>query len=42
MQVNGYGFNQVMTLGKAAGLPDGKDYDSLKQFLGELVKSLFV
>lgn len=38
MQVNGYGFNQVMTLGKAAGLPDGKDYDSLEQFLGELVK----
>lgn len=38
MQVNGYGFNQVMALGKAAGLPDGKDYDSLEQFLGELVK----
>ena len=38
MQVNGYGFNQVMTLGKAAGLPDGKDYDSLEQFLEELIK----
>lgn len=37
-QVKGYGFNQVMTLGKAAGLPDGKDYDSLEQFLEELIK----
>lgn len=37
-QVKGYGFNQVMTLGKAAGLPDGKEYDSLEQFLEELIK----
>nr|UWF94060.1 MAG: Protein of unknown function (DUF669) [Bacteriophage sp.] len=37
-QVKGYGFNQVMALGKAAGLPDGKDYDSLEQFLEELIK----
>ena len=37
MQVNGYGFGQVMALGKAAGLPDGKDYDSLKQFCEELI-----
>ncbi len=27
-----------MALGKAAGLPDGKDYDSLEQFLEELIK----
>lgn len=37
LQVNGYGFGQVMALGKAAGLPDGKDYDSLKQFCEELI-----
>lgn len=37
-QVKGYGFNQVMALGKAAELPDGKDYDSLEQFLEELIK----
>lgn len=37
MQVNGYGFGQVMALGKAAGLPDGKDYDSLRQFCEELI-----
>lgn len=36
-QVNGYGFGQVMALGKAAGLPDGKEYDSLHQFCEELV-----
>lgn len=38
MQVNGYSFGQVMALGKAAGLPDGKDYDSLAQMCGDLVK----
>lgn len=38
MSVNGYGFGQIMALGKAAGLPDGKDYDSLKQFCDELIK----
>lgn len=36
-QVNGYGFGQVMALVKAAGLPDGKEYDSLHQFCEELV-----
>lgn len=36
-QVKGYGFNQVMALGKAAGLPDGKEYESLEQFCGELI-----
>lgn len=37
LQVNGYGFNQIMALGKAAGLPDGKEYESLEQFCGELI-----
>ena len=37
MQVNGYGFGQIMALGKAAGLPDGKDYESLKQYCEELI-----
>lgn len=37
-QVKGYSFGQVMALGKAAGLPDGKDYDSLEQFCDELIK----
>lgn len=37
MQVNGYSYGQIMALGKAAGLPDGKEYDSLEQFCGELV-----
>lgn len=36
-QVKGYSFGQVMALGKAAGLPDGKEYESLEQFCGELV-----
>lgn len=36
-QVNGYGFGQVMALGKAAALPDGKDYESLKQFCEDLL-----
>lgn len=36
-QVNGYSFGQVMALGKAAALPDGKDYDSLKQFCEDLL-----
>ena len=26
-----------MALGKAAGLPDGKEYESLEQFCGELI-----
>lgn len=36
-QVNGYGFNQVMQLGKASGLPEGKDYDNLTQFINDLI-----
>lgn len=36
MQVNGYSFGQVMALGKAAGLPDGKDYDGLESFCNDL------
>lgn len=38
MQVNGYGFGQIMALGKAAGLPDGKDYADLAAFLADVVK----
>jgi len=38
MQVNGYGFGQIMALGKAAGLPDGKDYPDLAAFLADLMK----
>lgn len=41
MQVNGYGFGQIMNLGKAAKLPDGKDYDNLEQFLQDLVNKPF-
>lgn len=37
MQVNGYGFGQVMALGKAAQLPDGKDYPDLTAFLQALI-----
>lgn len=36
-QVNGYGFSQIMSLGKAAGLPNGKNYESLADFLQELI-----
>ena len=36
MQVNGYSFGQVMALGKATGLPDGKDYESLEAYLQDL------
>ena len=36
-QVNGYGFGQVMALGKSAGLPDGKDYESLTEFCNDLI-----
>ena len=36
-QVNGYGFGQIMALGKAAGLPNGKNYESLADFLQELI-----
>ena len=37
LQVKGYSYGQIMALGKAAGLPDGKEYDSLEQFCSELV-----
>lgn len=37
MQVNGYGFGQIMSLGKAAKLPDGKDYADLGEFLADLI-----
>lgn len=37
LQVKGYGYGQIMALGKAAGLPDGKEYESLEQFCGELI-----
>lgn len=37
MQVNGYGFGQIMALGKAAGLPNGKNYESLADFMQELI-----
>ena len=37
MQVQGYGFGQVMVLGKAAQLPDGKSYDGLEDFLKDLI-----
>lgn len=35
-QVGGYNFSQLMSVGRAVGLPDGKDYDSLSQYLEEL------
>lgn len=38
MQVGGYGFGQVMALGKAAGLTDGKEYAGLEDFLADLMK----
>lgn len=38
MQVNGYGFGQVMALGKAAGLTDGKEYAGLEDFIADLMK----
>lgn len=38
MQVNGYGFSQIMALGKAARLPDGKDYPDLAAFLADVVR----
>ena len=37
MQVNGYGFGQIMALGKAAQLPDGKDYADLGEFLADVM-----
>ena len=42
MQVGGYGFSQVMSLGKAAGLPDGKDYASLKEYCEDLLNKCVI
>ena len=36
--VKGYNFAQLMALGRAAKLPDGKDYDTLEQYCEDLVK----
>lgn len=36
MSVNGYKFGQIMSVGKAAALPDGKDYADLNAFLADL------
>lgn len=35
--VCGYGFNQIMTLGKAAGLEDGKEYKDFDDFCKDLI-----
>ncbi|WP_294407829.1 DUF669 domain-containing protein [uncultured Ruminococcus sp.] len=37
MQVEGYNFAQLMAMGKAAQLPDGKEYDSLKAYCTDLL-----
>lgn len=37
LQVEGYSYGQIMNLGKAANLPDGKDYDSLAQYCDDLI-----
>lgn len=34
---NGYSFNQMMYLSQLAGLPNGKNYDSFEDFLGDMV-----
>lgn len=38
LQVQGYGFSQVMQLAKSAGLTDGKEYESVYELCGDLVK----
>lgn len=38
LAVKGYNFGQLMAMGRAARLPDGKDYDTLEQYCGDLVK----
>ena len=35
--VGGYSYNQLMRIGKAAGLPEGKSYGSLSEYLADLV-----
>lgn len=37
MEVGGYAFGMVMNLGKAARLPDGKEYENLAAYLSDLV-----
>lgn len=37
LQVQGYGFGQVMQLAKAAGLTDGKEYESVYELCGDLM-----
>lgn len=37
LQVQGYGFSQVMQLAKAAGLTDGTEYESVYELCGDLV-----
>ena len=34
--VGGYSYNQLMRIGKAAGLPEGKSYGSLSEYLADL------
>ena len=36
MSVNGYRFGQIMSIGKAASLPDGKDYPDMNAFIADL------
>ena len=36
MQVEGYNFGQLMAMGKAAGLDEGKDYENLDEYLKDL------
>ena len=35
--VGGYSYSQLMRIGKAAGLPEGKSYGSLSEYLADLV-----
>lgn len=36
MSVNGYRFGQIMSIGKAASLPDDKDYPDMNAFIADL------
>lgn len=37
LQVQGYGFSQIMALAKAAKLPNGKSYDTLSDLCDDLI-----
>ena len=37
LAVNGYTFGKIMSVGKAAGLPDGKEYKDLAEYCNELI-----